>query len=153
VTRGFTLVEMLLVVIVGMILAGVMVPNTPSLDDQVIVADANILAADLEFAQARAIATGQSHRVIFDVRKNTYSVESPPGNVLDQPLSRKPWVRDLTAGRGTGIVAVSFAGKSAVIFDQAGTPDDGGTVDLAAGAFQAEIEVVAVTGDVLLTLP
>ncbi len=153
-SRGFTLVELLIVLVVGMILAGTVIPAASTLDDQVLLADANVLVADLEFAQARAVATGQSHRILFDPDAESYTVESPPGTILDEPLSRRPWHRRLAEKGNTGIGTVNFGGTNAILFDAAGTPDNGGNVRLAVSReMQCLIEVAPVTGKVTLTIP
>lgn len=148
---GFTLVEVLLVVVLSLILAGVVLPAAHTLDDQVVLADAQVLAADLEFARARAIATGVEHRVVFRVGKDKYVVQSPPGTVLEEPLSKKPWRRKLAEdpnGPGTDLVSADFGGERSVTFDASGAPQAGGTVVLRVGNFEARVVVEAVTGDI-----
>jgi type II secretory pathway pseudopilin PulG len=152
---AFTLVELMILIVVGMILAGVALPAAHTFDDQEVSADLRVLRADLEFAQARAIATGQRHRILFDTNSDTYQVESPPGVVLDEPLRKQPWIRRLRERplNGSDMVASSFGGASSVLFDGAGTPDSGGSVIYRLGAFQATATVAPVTGSVTLILP
>lgn len=151
---GFTLIEILIVVVVGIILAGAVLPAAHTLDDQSVSADAKILAADLEFVQARAIATGQTHRILFDADADTYQVESPPGVVLDEPMTKRSWVRKLGGpSEGTDVITADFGGAAAVLFDPAGEPDEGGMIVLETGEFQATIRVQPVTGEVELYLP
>ncbi len=152
---GFTLLEVLIVLVIGLIVAGAAIPSAHTVDDRWVSADACILQADLEFAQARAIATGQSHRVLFAKERDVYQVESPPGVLLEEPLSKKPWSRDLagTDKTGTRIVEVDFAGAAALIFDAAGRPSAKGSVTLELGEFKAVVTVEAVTGKVTLDLP
>ncbi|MBI4881103.1 MAG: prepilin-type N-terminal cleavage/methylation domain-containing protein [Planctomycetes bacterium] len=152
---GFTLLELLIVIVVGMIIAGAAIPSAHTIDDRWVSADACILQADLEFAQARAIATGQSHRVLFAQDRNLYKVESPPGVLLEEPLSKKKWRRELAGAdkAGTHITAVDFAGAAAVIFDAAGRPSASGSVTFELGEFKAVVTVEAVTGKVTLDLP
>ena len=154
-SAAFTLVELMIIIVVGMIIAGVALPSAHTFDDQAVGADVRVLQTDLEFAQARAIATGQSHRILFDKAADTYQVESPPGVILEEPLRKRPWIR-LLAERplnGSDMVGSDFSGASSVLFDGAGTPDSGGTVTYRLGAFQAVVSVAPVTGVVTLTLP
>ncbi|MFH0945519.1 MAG: GspH/FimT family pseudopilin [Planctomycetota bacterium] len=153
--RGFTLVEVMILIVVGMIIAGVAMPAANTFDDMGISADVRILQADLEFAQARAIATGQGHRVLFDLDDNTYQVESPPGVVLDEPLRKRPWIRDLNRlpHNGSVLTSCDFGGQRAVLFDGAGTPASGGQVTFELGSFSAKLNVAPVTGVVSTVLP
>lgn len=154
-SAAFTLVELMIVIVVGMILAGVVLPSPHTFDDQAISADVRVLKADLEFAQARAIATGQNHRILFDKFNDSYQVESPPGVILEDPLRKRPWIRVLAERplNGSDMVSCNFGGSSAVLFDGGGTPDSGGTVVYQLGAFQAVVSVAPVTGVVTLSLP
>lgn len=155
-TAGFTLVEVMMMIVIGIILASVALPNVSSLDDQHVAAAARVLQADLEFARARALATSQPHRVSFDTKLERYTVESPPGTVLDEPLTKKPWQRVLatrSGGPALGIVSASFDSQAAVVFDAAGRPSSAGLVVLQGGKFQANVTVTAITGEVTLELP
>ncbi len=153
-SAAFTLIELLIVIVVGIILAGTVLPAAHTLDDQSVSADARVLASDLEFVQARAIATGQNHRILFDVDNDRYQVESPPGVLLDEPLTKRPWVRKLGGpSDGVDVITADFDGAAAVLFDPAGAPDDGGMIVLEKGEFQATIRVQNVTGYVELFLP
>lgn len=152
---GFTLVEVLIVMVVGLILAGVMVPSVSSLGDQRVAADVQVLAADLELVQARGIATGQLHRVLFDLQSSTYRIESPPGSILDEPLTKRPWVRVLSSAssQGSQIVALELGGDNALILGASGLPDSSVRVSMEVGAFQASVEMSDVTGEVTTQLP
>lgn len=151
--RGFTLVEIMIIIIVGIIIAGAALPAAHTFDDQIAIADARIMETDLMFAQARAVATGVDHRVLFDKDNDVYQIESPPGTVLDEPLTKKPWIRDLGGPGETDLINVDFNGGSALVFNGAGTPSAGGSAVIQVGDFQAVIDVDAVTGVVALTLP
>ncbi len=154
---GFTLVEVLLMILIGIILAGAALPNIGTLADLEVSADARVLAADMEFARARALATSQPHRLSFDTTLERYAVESPVGTPLLEPLGKQPWVRMLSpspgAGGGTDIVSADFAGAPHLDFDPAGRPLAAGTVVLHRGAFSASVSIAAVTGEVSLELP
>lgn len=154
-SRGFTLIELLILVVIGIILANAAIPSAISFDDQRVAADARVLAGDLEFARARAIATSQQHRVLFDTVRERYTVESPPGTVLTEPLSRKPWVRQLTAAgaKGTDLASADFDGAAAVAFDAAGRPNEPGTIVLVRGGHVATISIAEITGAIDLDLP
>lgn len=153
--RGFTLMEVLILIVIGMIIAGVAMPAVSSFDDMGVSADIRILQSDVEFAQARAIATGQSHRILFDMTNHRYQVESPPGVILDEPLGKRPWIRVLAKAPQNGSIlsGCDFGGELAILFDGAGTPASGGFVSLQLGAFRGKLNVAPVTGVVSTLLP
>ena len=149
--RGFTLIELMLVIIMGLILAGVALPGAHTLDDQRLGGALRILGADVEFAQARAVANGEVHRILFDLATHSYQIESPPGVLLPEPLKKTPWVRQL--GDNAELLVVDFGGSTALVFDASGEPADGGQVTMENGEFQGSVQVAPVTGEVKLTLP
>lgn len=152
--RGFTLVEVMIFIVIGLIVAAAAIPGASTLDDQRIAADAGILAADLEFVQTRALASNQQHRVVFSAVTHEYQVESPPGTVIDDPLTDDPWTRVLARGGiGSKIIDVSFNGATAVSFDPTGRPSSGGSITLRRGDFTATVTLTAITGDVTVTGP
>jgi type II secretion system protein H len=72
---GFTLLELLAVVLLIALLAAVVMPGlgftaAQALDDQ-----AKVLAADLEFARQRSVMTGVPHRVLLDLDAGGWRVE------------------------------------------------------------------------------
>lgn len=152
--RAFTLVEVMIFIVIGLIVAAAAIPGASTLDDQRIAADAGILAADLEFVQTRALASNQQHRVVFSTITHEYQVEAPPGTVIDDPLTDAPWTRVLARGGvGSKLIDVSFNGATALSFDRTGRPSSGGSVTLRRGDFTATVTVTAITGDVTVTGP
>lgn len=152
--RAFTLVEVMIFIVIGLIVAAAAIPGASTLDDQRIAADAGILAADLEFVQTRALASNQQHRIVFSTTTHEYEVQSPPGTVIEDPLTDAPWSRVLARGGiGTKLIDVSFNGATALSFDRSGRPSSGGSVTLRRGDFTATVTVTAITGDVTVTGP
>jgi prepilin-type N-terminal cleavage/methylation domain-containing protein len=71
-SAAFTLIEVLLVVALMAVLAGLVLPNSdPSIHDQLHSA-ARILAGDLAYARSLAVTYGNTCRVTFDVDGNQY---------------------------------------------------------------------------------
>jgi type II secretory pathway pseudopilin PulG len=151
-SAGFTLLEVLLMVILGIILASVAMPSAHTFDDQRVASAARILGSDIEFARARALATSLHHRILVELHLDRYKVESPVGTPLLEPLTRKPWIREL-ATHGIDITATDFNGFTALVFDPSGKPNSGGSFTFQKGTFRAVIKVAAVTGEVTLELP
>jgi len=74
-TRGFTLVEMLIVIaVLGILLAMGMPNSSPALHEQLLGA-AQIVAADLAYARSLAVTNTSSYRVTFDKSQNRFVLQ------------------------------------------------------------------------------
>jgi type II secretion system protein H len=73
--RGFTLIEVLAVVAILALVAVLVVPNLGALRTRRLKASAERLAAEIELARQRAVATGVPHRIHFDLDAARYRIE------------------------------------------------------------------------------
>jgi type II secretion system protein H len=73
--RGFTLIELLAVVAIFALLAGLALPNFALREGRAVENEARALAAGLEYARARAAATGSLHRLVLDLDEHGYWIE------------------------------------------------------------------------------
>jgi type II secretion system protein H len=73
--RGFTLVELLAVLVIFGLLAMIALPNLGIRSSRMLDEEARRLAASLEFARQRAVMTGVPHRVLVDLDQAAYRVE------------------------------------------------------------------------------
>src|SRR4051794_19271606 len=71
---GFTLIEILAVVVILGIASAIIVPQIGSRDDQKAASAARVVMADLLYAQNRAIATQKTHYVLFDTGAQVYRI-------------------------------------------------------------------------------
>jgi len=86
-----TLLELLLVIAILGLLAGLAIPSgSPSIHDQLRSA-ARILASDLDYARALAVANSSSYRVTFDIANNRYSLTHTGSNPSLNKLPRSPF--------------------------------------------------------------
>jgi len=152
--KGFTLVEILIVVVIISIAALVAVPMFSSAGSMQIRSAANIIAADLEYAKSMAITTGQNYSVVFDTNNETYKVVVVNQNGEDKdivhPVTKKTKyeVNFKNDSRLNRVDIVSAFGTSnRVTFDYMGSPVEGGSIVICSddGA-KADIIVTPVTG-------
>lgn len=75
---GFTLLEILAAIALLALLASLVLPTLDILGPRRVRADARQLAAACEFARARAVMTGRTHRVVLDLDRRLHRVEWIP---------------------------------------------------------------------------
>jgi len=127
---GFTLIEILVVVIILGIAAAVIVPNISSRSDLKATSAARLMMADLIYVQNRSISQQKMHYVQFDTASASYKVldqMTPTQTIITHPVEQSPFVVAIgPAGppplRDVKIDSVSFDGQKVVAFDEMGTP-------------------------------
>lgn len=72
---GFTLIELMAVVVIVVLLYGMVVPNLNLRGRRTLDGEADVLRADLELARQRAIATGTPHRLAIDLDRGRVHLE------------------------------------------------------------------------------
>jgi len=139
---GFTLIEILMVVVIMGITAAIIVPQVSPRDDMRCASAARSLMGDLLYAQSRSIALGKMHYVQFNTVSKTYQVLDAvsPNNVITHPVNQTAY----TVTVGTGALAnvtinsASFDSNPTVAFDSMGVPyswtSAAGPVALSAGS-------------------
>jgi len=96
--RAFTLLELIAVVLIIGLVAGLAVPNLGLLGEQRLRDEARRLAAELELARQRSVVTGVRHRMVLDLDESLYWTEwevpeeepappAGPGSDRPPPLS------------------------------------------------------------------
>ena len=156
-SSGFTLVEIIVVVVIISIAALIAIPMLSSAAGMQIRSAANIIAADMEYAKSMAISRQKSYSVIFDVNNNKYQIESG-GNVISHPVNASgnfivSFASDSRLDR-VDISAVDFNSDLTVTFDYLGSPSDvggspllnSGQVTLEADGITVKVTVEPVTG-------
>lgn len=140
--RGVSLLEMLLVValiaIAGMLAAMVL---TGGLDGMRLRSSSKEIAAQLRYARAQAIATGQPQRFVID----------PARRHWQGPNQRQGDIPQSLGVEFTGVrEAQARAGEGGILFFPDGA-STGGRVQLRAKKAAARIDVAWLTGEVRLT--
>ena len=115
--RGFTLVEILAVVVILGIASAIIIPQIGSRDDLRAAAASRTLVADLIYAQNMAISTGTTTYVRFDVDDDSYALitnpttTSPWGTRLSHPITQTDYIAKFGA-TSTVVTQTGFGLKS-----------------------------------------
>ena len=129
---GFTLIELVAVIIIIAIMAAAAVPSLSNLTDTRAGMASKQLLRDLTFARQRAVATGAPTWVVFDTNANTWTILvedlSNPGRAnataLPDAATGRSFVQSLDAGSLSGVrfVSVDFDSNLEVGFNWLGKP-------------------------------
>ena len=148
--RGFTVIEILIVMVIISIVALTAVPMMSSASSIQIRSASSMIAADLEYAKSMAISRGQNYSVVFDQNAESYWIDDQDGNVIPHPVKKGfDYIVDFGSDsrlNRVDITGASFNGSPDVEFDIMGSPDSGGTVTLQAGDTTVTITVEPITG-------
>lgn len=97
---GFTLVEILAVVVILGIASAIIIPHMGTRDDMKAAAAARVIVADLIYAQNLAISTGTPVYVRFDKTNNNYSMLTNPlssktnfGDLVMHPVTQQTYIQ------------------------------------------------------------
>ncbi len=147
---GFTMIELMIVVVIIGIAAAMAVPMVSSAASFQIRSAGNIVAADLEYAKSLSISRGRSYRVVFDPATESYQIQDPNGAAIAPPGRKSP----TRFGPGSQlnnvlISSANFGGAQTVTFDYLGSPQGlsaQGVVTLQAGNHTKTVTVEPITG-------
>lgn len=125
---GFTLVEMVIVLLVLGIAAGLAVPMLSADEATKLREAARLLAADLDYARVESIAHADAPRlVVFDAAEGRYwiATAAAPQTPVDDPIGVGGYVTAFGNGRagalgGVGIGELGVAGDTAASGDRLG---------------------------------
>jgi prepilin-type N-terminal cleavage/methylation domain-containing protein len=131
--RGFTLVEILVVIVILGIASLVVMPNLGTHDDQNDASAARTIVADLIYAQNRAILQQGLRYVNFDTVGQNYSILVSKPNVLPAVFEQNPstfqnYVTQFGAAAPPGGIRNVYLqtpnadGKTCLAFDELGQP-------------------------------
>lgn len=163
-TRGFTLAEMILVVVILSIAALMALPFAVSGSSMQLRSAANVIAADLEYAKSMAISRGQNYWVVFDTANESYQIEDEDGLVKHPIKKGFDYIVNFAADsrlNRVDISSVNFdsSGSSKVGLNYLGSPlkaednylNDTGEIVLSAGGSTMVVNVEPVTGYITIT--
>ncbi|QDU35203.1 hypothetical protein KS4_32830 [Poriferisphaera corsica] len=153
---GYTLVEVLIVVTILGIAAGIVVPSMLSVGKLGVQAAARMVISDLLIAQNDAVAKQKPRTVRFNAGKEHYQLEDETNTKLTARWrgggsdNYEVSFRDDQRFSGVDIVRADFGGESFITFDELGAPNEGGVIELKFNDDRYEVSVAAFTGKVAI---
>jgi prepilin-type N-terminal cleavage/methylation domain-containing protein len=163
---GFTLIEILLVVVIIAIAATIAIPMIGSTSGMQIQSAANMIAADLEYAKSMAISRQKNYSVVFNPAGDYYEVHDSNGIIIKNPVTKLDYKVDFRNDSRLNKVVIENAtfdpssDPPTITFDYLGSPYSGsgtsnplnsGTISIKAGDFTMTISVEPVTGFLSIT--
>lgn len=177
-SKGFTIIEIMIVVVILSIAALMAIPTITSAADMQVRSAANQIAAHLDYAKNMAITHQRAYAVVFDPAGESYEVytDRTGDNVvdvvvdapsIDHPVNPGSFVVDFSTDRSLKRVDIDTAifdpdSSDTITFDYLGSPYSGNTTDpakslnsgqitLQAGDFTLTVDVEPVTGYVTMS--
>ncbi len=131
---GFTLIELVMVIVISAVLAAVAIPRLQSFGTIKLYSTAQRVRADVRYVQQLAISRHDTYSVSFNVSANSYEVR----RVADNQLAVHPATRSVFAVKldsdvqasGVKIISSDFGGTPALRFDWRGSPSNANNVTL-----------------------
>jgi prepilin-type N-terminal cleavage/methylation domain-containing protein len=161
--KGFTLIEIMVVVVIIAIAAMVVVPMMGTAGSMQIRSAANIIAADLEYAKSMAISRQKNYSVVFNSVGGYYEVRDPNG-IIKHPVRKGfDYKVDFSSDSRLDKVVIDSVdfdpgSSNTVTFDYLGSPYSGtsnplnsGAIHIRAGDLTMTINVEPVTGFISIT--
>jgi prepilin-type N-terminal cleavage/methylation domain-containing protein len=170
--KGFTLIEIIVVVVILSIAAMMAIPVVSNAADIQVRAAANRIAADLDYTKGMAITHQKRYAIIFSESGESYEIRVEPfgsGDVIDHPVNPGSFVVDFGSTGDLDRVDIDSADfdsgtsvSNAITFDYLGSPYSGtsGTSlltglitlqDKQSGNFKLYVKIEPVTGYVTIT--
>jgi type II secretory pathway pseudopilin PulG len=109
---GYTFVELFITLVCLALAAALVVPNLADTAPSRLQAAAEILIADVEFAQTQTLAHADDPRtVVFDASANSYTIaaRSDPSTPLLNPIGQQPYVTRFGSGRAAAAARVQIS--------------------------------------------
>jgi prepilin-type N-terminal cleavage/methylation domain-containing protein len=153
-TNGFTMTEMLTVVILMGAVSAVIVPQFGGNTEQYAQTAARSISQDIQYAQDLAVTT-QSPITLSIPSGYEYSLQDIWGTILTHPINHKPYSVNFQDDPDISQLTMTadFGGSTKVVFDAFGTPSTGGTITLSHSSMTSDVVLTlhAATGSVTVS--
>lgn len=157
--RGYTLIEVLLVVAILGVVSAAVIPSMLSAGSMGVQAAARVIVADLMYAQNEAIAHQAPRSVVFAVDENRYQVNDEFGQALSLGWidgESNNYIVDFDEDsrfRNITITAVELGGENnnQIEFDDLGTPSVRGSITIEFDRRSYRINIEEFTGRITVT--
>lgn len=140
--RGFSLIELIVVLIVMALALGVVIPYTFDRGDVVAATVAQTLERDLEYAQSEAMRRQVPITVQFDVSNNRYTLSDANGT-LTNPLTGAAYQVKVSTAAGSSVTfkSVNYGTNcTGITFSATGEPLQKGTTNPVSSASGAVLQ-------------
>lgn len=132
--RGFTLIELVMVIVIVGVLAALAVPRFNAFSSAKLSSAANKLVSDLRYVQQLAVSRHTTYRVYFDTSLDRYEVRDVSDNSLAKdPFSRQDFIVSFRTDpqfSGVDINTASFGSTAGLLFNWEGVPQNNNSVNL-----------------------
>jgi prepilin-type N-terminal cleavage/methylation domain-containing protein len=155
--RGFTIIELVMVIVITAILAMLAIPRFESFYSLKLSGAVKKAMSDIRYVQQMALARNTNTRIIFNTATDTYEAqeENPRGSAnwqyLKDPFTKANQVVNYRTDpqyKGVSIANVNFNSGNILQFDWQGTPQSEGQVTFTCRGNTRIIIVEANTGRV-----
>jgi len=157
---GFTLVEIMIVVVLLGIVSLLAIPMVSNAADMQVRAAANRIAADLDYAKGLAVTHQQSYSIVFSPSGESYTIQDEGGTAIEHPVNPGSFVIDFSTDGNfsrVDLVDADFDSdmSNAITFDYLGSPYRGtdtsapmnvGLIELSSDNFTLYVKIEPVTG-------
>lgn len=147
--RGFTLVELVLVLALAAVLAALAAPRFATAQSRYRAGlAADRVAREIEHARQRAVVTGAAQSVTFMEAKRAFTIDGMRG----PDMKEGDYLVDLAAPPYSAEEMTSTFAGDVLRFNGYGVPEAGGVVKVVAGGYECEVTVQGVTGVVSVSV-
>lgn len=152
--RGYTLAEVLVVVVIIGVAAAIVVPSLTEAGSLGVQAAVRTVVADVLYAQNEAVAHARGRSVIFDIDNNSYRLADEGGTTLSVAWRSgvsENYIVSFNDDRrfdGVTLKRADFGGSSELTFDDLGSPASGGVIRLDYRDQRYRIDIAPFTGRV-----